>query len=340
MVQGFVAGIITHWIRAVKQSERANRVSLVLEIVRSVDGEEVGDWSAFAARYAQARGEAVLEVERAGAAGAEPVRHEVRVPALGSVESLGAVPATVLISEVSPDSPAQRAGLQSGDLIVAVDGRPVGSFVAFSELVRSSEGRALEIVYARAGERREVSIRPERKEADTGLGIPEERWLIGISPQATALQGAVALHRERNPMVALPAAARMTADLTRTFLGGMKRLVTGEVSRKQLAGPIGIAEIAHSAFERGWQPFVSTLALISINLGILNLLPIPVLDGGQALLILVESIKRSPLSLRTRELVQQVGVTALIMLMALAFWNDLARKFQVFLEWVRQSAGL
>jgi regulator of sigma E protease len=305
-----------------------------------VDGEEVGDWSAFAARYAQARGEAVLEVERADAAGAEPVRLEVRVPALGSVESLGAVPATVLISEVSPDSPAQRAGLQSGDLIVAVDGRPVGSFVAFSELVRSSEGRALEIVYARAGERREVSIRPERKEADTGLGIPEERWLIGISPQATALQGAVVLHRERNPMVALPAAARMTADLTRTFLGGMKRLVTGEVSRKQLAGPIGIAEIAHSAFERGWQPFVSTLALISINLGILNLLPIPVLDGGQALLILVESIKRSPLSLRTRELVQQVGVTALIMLMALAFWNDLARKFQVFLEWVRQSAGL
>jgi len=132
----------------------------------------------------------------------------------------------------------------------------------------------------------------------------------------------------------------MTADLTRTFLGGFSRIVTGEVSRKQLAGPIGIAQIAHNAFERGWQAYLSTLVLISINLAILNLLPIPVLDGGQALLIAVEGVKRSPLSLRTREIVQQIGVTFLLMLMALAFWNDLSRHWRTFVDWVRQSAGL
>jgi regulator of sigma E protease len=246
----------------------------------------------------------------------------------------------VLVDEVSPDSAAARAGLERGDLIVAVDGEPVGSFASFSERVRASGGRALEIVYARAGERREVRIEPERKEVDTGLGIPEERWLIGITAQAAAVPGAMGVDRERNPLVSVPRAIGMTADLTRTFLGGFSRLVTGEVSRKQLAGPIGIAQIAHSAFERGWQAYLSTLVLISINLAILNLLPIPLLDGGQALLIAVEGIKRSPLSLRTRELVQQVGLTFLVLLMGLAFWNDLSRHWQGFVDWVRQGAGL
>jgi regulator of sigma E protease len=308
--------------------------------VVSVNGEPVEDWTQFVERYAAAQGEVLLAVERAGAEGAEPEKAELRVSALGSVEALGVVPATVLVAQVSPDSPAERAGLQPGDLIVAVDGRPVGSFASFSELVRASNGRALDIVTARAGERRELRIQPERKEADTGLGIPEERWLIGITAQAAAVQGAMELDRVPNPLAAFPRGIAMTADITRTFLGGFSRIVTGEVSRKQLAGPIGIAQIAHNAFERGWQAYLSTLVLISINLAILNLLPIPVLDGGQALLIAVEGVKRSPLSLRTREIVQQIGVTFLLMLMALAFWNDLSRHWRTFVDWVRQSAGL
>jgi regulator of sigma E protease len=308
--------------------------------VVSVDGAAVEDWSQLAERYAAAEGEAAFAVERVAAEGEEPQRLALRVPALGSLEALGAVPATVLVAQVSPDSPAERAGLQPGDLLVAVDGRPVGSFASFSELVRASGGRALEIVYARAGERHEVRIQPERKEADTGLGIPEERWLIGITARDAVLPGEMAVDRVPNPLAAIPRAVAMTADLTGTFLGGFARIVTGEVSRKQLAGPIGIAQIASNAFERGWQAYLSTLVLISINLAILNLLPIPVLDGGQALLIAVEGVKRSPLSLRTREVVQQVGVTFLLMLMALAFWNDLSRHWQSFIDWVRQSAGL
>jgi regulator of sigma E protease len=310
------------------------------DVVRRVDGDEVEDWAGFEARYAQAAGEARLAVDRLAPGAEAPEALEVTVPALGSVEALGLVPATVLVAQVSPDSPAERAGLAAGDLIVAVDGRPVGSFASFSELVRASGGRALEIVYARSGERREVRIAPERKEADTGFGIPEERWLIGITAHAAAVPGAMATEQVRNPLQSVPRAIGMTAELTRTFLGGFARIVTGEVSRKQLAGPIGIAQIAHKAFESGWQTYLSTLVLISINLAILNLLPIPVLDGGQALLIAVEGIKRSPLSLRTREIVQQVGVTFLLMLMALAFWNDLSRHWRSFLDWVRQSAGL
>jgi len=130
------------------------------------------------------------------------------------------------------------------------------------------------------------------------------------------VQGAVGIDRETNPLVSVPRAVGMTADLTSTFLAGLKRLVSGDVSRKQLAGPIGIAEIAHNAFEQGWFAYLTTLILISINLAVLNLLPIPVLDGGQALLIAIEGVKRSPLSIRTRDIVQQIGVTVMVMLMA------------------------
>jgi regulator of sigma E protease len=123
--------------------------------------------------------------------------------------------------------------------------------------------------------------------------------------------------------VSVPRAVAMTAEVTRNFLAGLVKLVTGEVSRKAIAGPIGIARIAGNAYENGWEVYLSILVMISINLGILNLLPIPVLDGGQALIYAIEGIRRSPLSLHTRELVQQVGLTFLLLLIGLAFWNDL-----------------
>jgi regulator of sigma E protease len=312
------------------------------DAVIAVNGEAVDDWHGFATRYAAAgsSGEVALRVERSESGKTEPATVELAIPALGSTDALGVVPATVLVAGTSPDSPAEKAGMLPGDLIVAVDGAPVGSFAAFSELVRASGGRALEIASARGGERRDVTIKPLMLEADTGLGIPEERYLIGITAHAAAVQGAVGIDRETNPLVSVPRAIGMTAELTKTFLQGLKRLVSGDVSRKQLAGPIGIAEIAHSAFEQGWFAYLTTLILISINLAVLNLLPIPVLDGGQALLIAIEGVKRSPLSLRTREVVQQIGVTVMVMLMGLAFWNDLSRHWSRFVDWVRHSAGL
>ena len=129
----------------------------------------------------------------------------------------------------------------------------------------------------------------------------------------------------------------MTAEVTRTYVEGLGKLITGEVSRRQIAGPIGIAVIAHKALERGLEAYLSMLVLISINLGILNLLPIPVLDGGQAVLFAIEGIKRSPVSIRTRELVQQVGLTLLLLLMAVAFWNDLSRYWSRLVDFVRSG---
>lgn len=313
------------------------------DLVLAVDGTEVEDWSGFRAAYAAASDTATLTLSRPAASGEDDAtreEREVRVPAVGSLEALGVLPAAVLVAQVTPDSAAGEAGLTAGDLIVSVDGAPLGSFGSLVNAVRSSEGEPLEIAYARDGETRVVSIAPRKQEAKNALGVPETRWLIGIQSEVAALPGASAPDQERNPLVALPRAVGMTADATGRVLTGFKKLVTGEVERNNISGPIGIAVIAHKALEAGWEIYLGMLIMISINLGVLNLLPIPVLDGGQAVLFLVEGVKRGPLSLRTKEAVQTAGVMALLLLMGFAFWNDFSRFWGTFLEYLKQSAGL
>jgi len=316
------------------------------DLVESVDGEPVEDWEALRRIYESAAGPVRFGVRLVGTVAQEDKEEaplETRtVPALGTLAALGVVPATALVQEVSPGRPADRAGLQSGDLIVAVDGEPVGSFASFAETVRSSEGRPLEITYARGGEITRVLVAPEQEKVAGPLdieGMEESVYRIGISHAVATLPGAEQIDQVRNPMVAIPRAVEMTVDTTVLFLRGLGKLLTGEVKADKLAGPIGIAEIARKSLDIGWKAYLSTMILISINLGILNLLPIPVLDGGQALIYAIEGIQRSPLSLRTRERVQGLGLTMLLMLMGLAFWNDLSRHWSNFVEWLT-GAGL
>jgi regulator of sigma E protease len=301
-------------------------------VVTAIAGSPVETWTEFAQAYEAAGRDGRVAVTVQGV-GSEDER-ELTLPALGSPEELGAVAVNVLISGVSPDSAAEAAGLEVGDLIVAVDGAPVGSFGSFAEIVRTSDGRALELQYARDGELHRVQVAPQLVDYDSGFGIKEPRYLVGITAEVASLTGVLEEDREVNPIVALPRAVGMTVEVTQTFLAGLGKLVTGEVSRKQVAGPIGIAEIAGHAYERGWETYLSILVLISINLGILNLLPIPVLDGGQAVIFAIEGIRRAPLSIRTREIVQQVGFTFLMLLMGFAFWNDLSRQWTRLLDWL------
>jgi regulator of sigma E protease len=307
--------------------------------IGAVDGDPIEDWNALARRYAAAPAGSRLELSVERGAEEAPERLRVEVPVLGSIGALGVLPANVLVSGVSPDSAAERAGILAGDLVISVDGAPVTSFLSFAETVRSSGGQALDIAYARDGEARRVVIQPELRTIEIGPGLEDSRYLVGITAAAATLPGAFAIDRERNPLRALPRAVEMTVSITGTFLRGLGKIVTGEVSRNQIAGPIGIATIAGGSWERGWENYLMTMVLISINLGILNLLPIPVLDGGQALLFLVEGVKRSPISLRTRLAVQQIGLTVLALLMGMAFWNDISRHWSKVVDWLR-TGGL
>ena len=304
------------------------------EVVEAVGATEVEDWSQFAAAYAKAPAARGVSLTLRTGEGEEATRRTMVLPQLGSVEALGVLPADVLINTVSDDSAASEAGLESGDLILTVNGEPVGSFSSFADAVRTSGGEPLALQLARDGELLALSVTPRLQPFDAGMGIEEPRYLVGITAERASLMGTLGLDQERRPWVAFPRAVGMTVDVTRTFLQGLGKLVTGEVSRKQVAGPIGIAEIAGNAFERGWETYLSILVLISINLGILNLLPIPILDGGQAVIFALEGLMRAPLSLRTREIAQQVGFTMLVLLMGLAFWNDLTRQWSRLLDWL------
>lgn len=302
--------------------------------VVEVAGAEIGDWGGLAAAYAAASGDALtLRIERPDLE-AETQTLELTVPVLASLEALGTIPAVVLVAGVSEGMPADEAGIVAGDMIVRVDGEPIGSFFTFQETVFASGGRDLEILVAREGATRTVSVAPRLTTTDVG-GTEEDLYLIGIQGENAILAGRMGIDRELNPLVSIPRSAQLTVELTTLFLQGLKRLVSGEISRKNLGGPIEIARQSHMALQRGFQDFLRLLVLISINLGILNLLPIPILDGGQALVYTVEAVKRGPLSLRTREFVQQIGLVFLMMLMGLAFWNDISRHWSTFVDWLR-----
>ncbi len=308
--------------------------------VAEVAGEPVEDWQGFERVYRNAEGTESVPVLVARATGQredgelEEVDVELTLPSLGSLDALGVIPAVVLVQAVSPDMPAAQSGLEAGDLILAVNGRPIGSFLTFRETVLGSGGRALDIQFARQGETRTVSLQPKKRPSQIE-GLDQEEYLIGIQGMNAILRGSVAVDQVRNPIDSLPRAFGMTWDATRLYLRGLEKLIVGDISRKALGGPIEIAKQSHSAFQQGWDTFFNLLMFISINLGVLNLLPIPILDGGQIVLILVESVKRGPLSLRTREFVQQVGLMMLVALMGFAFWNDVSRYWSTFFDWVR-----
>jgi regulator of sigma E protease len=305
--------------------------------VRSVAGVEVEDWESMRRAYEAAEGGQVVLAIARGFGGESAEELEVEVPVLGDLDTLGVVTAKLLVARVVEGSPAERAGLQVGDLILGVDGRPIGSFYSFMETVRASEGRALRLVYARAGMTRELDLAAEERMVPGPFGIEgmeEKVYQIGIAHEIAALPGVMGLDQERNPLVAFPRAFAMTVDHTRSLLRGLGKLVRGELGSDQLRGPITIVQIARKSLDLGWQPYLITMIFISINLGVLNLLPIPILDGGQILIASVEGIKRAPISMRSREMVQQIGFIVLVLLMGLAFWNDLSGQWTRFVKWL------
>jgi len=330
--------------------------------ILSVGGQDVDGWEGLAAAQADhatgAGGTVVWKVERAvrlaPEAGAQeaggtpapppaPEVFEVTLPGIARLDRLGLVPATILVDAVSEGRPAAEAGLVRGDLILDVDGVAVGSFRSFVSLIQTSAGRPLNITFARNGETQTATLRA-REEIVAGRydieGMEERIYQIGLAPERSWLSGPVVPQRIRNPIESIPQAFSMTYDMTVSYLDGLSRVFTGDVGADKLSGPIGIARIARKSLDRGFEEYLWMMMLISINLGILNLLPIPILDGGQALIYAIEGIKRSPLSMRSRELASSLGFAVLVLLMGRAFWNDLTPTWTKFVDWISSSNGM
>ena len=288
--------------------------------VIALNGVKLEGWHELAAAYVKARGEVTLRVAR----GEKNEERDVRAPALGSLDALG-VTTAVIVNEVSAGSPAAKAGLATGDLLVAVDSHPIGTFQSFRETVQASEGAALLIAFVRAGETRTTSLAPEKMRTEIAPGVFENVYRVGIAGAAGLAAGAYHVQRIRNPFVAIPRAVEMTGAMTAQFLKGLGHIFAGRVSRDAIGGPIEIARQAKIAWDFGWESFLRMLVLISINLGILNLLPIPVLDGGQAIMYTLEAALKDRFTLRAREIAQTVGFALLLTLMMFALYNDFTK---------------
>ena len=224
------------------------------------------------------------------------------------------------IGSVEPGSPADRAGIQKGDRIVALNGKPVAHWEELSKGIKASGGSALAVQLQRSGQELTVNLQPIKKESQNIFGEKKEDWMIGIGSQVSIEKGA--------PGLAIVKAFSQTYEYARLTLVGLYKMVKGEVSPRNLGGPILIAQMAGQQAQEGVGNFLAFLAVLSVNLGVLNLLPIPVLDGGHLLFFLVEAVIGRPVAIRHREMAQQLGIFLLMLLMVYAFYNDIARFFE------------
>ncbi|HYM86561.1 MAG TPA: RIP metalloprotease RseP [Pseudoxanthomonas sp.] len=231
--------------------------------------------------------------------------------------------APAMVEKTQPGSPASKV-LLAGDRITAIDGDPVRSFSEITPLVQKlgARGGIAMIEVERNGERLALDIQPTWTR-DAGSG--RDYWTLGIAPPTQATPAAYDAEQQFGLLAAIPAAFREAGKLTSSSLGMMRRMLTGHASVKNISGPLTIAQVANATAKRGVDWFLYFLALLSLSLAIINLLPIPVLDGGHLLYYLIELAKGSPLSERAMATGQYVGLAMLASLMGLAFYNDILR---------------
>ncbi len=226
-----------------------------------------------------------------------------------------------VVDSVAKGSPAAQAGLQAGDELLAIDGRTVVSTVDVTEIVRAAADRPIDIEFRRDGRQLRTRLVPSTI-VERGRSIG--RIGVAFRSDPSAMAGLVTEVRYGPFAALLKAGARTweTADLCIRLIG---RMVTGDMSWKNLSGPVTIADYAGQSAHLGLGPYLGFLALISVSLGVLNLLPIPVLDGGHLMYYLAEIIRGGPLPERVVEIGQQIGLALLAVLMVFALYNDINR---------------
>lgn len=262
---------------------------------------------------------------------------EVKVPKGNRrFEALGLFSPDLVISHIEPGQPAEKAGLKEGDRIVSVGGVKIKVWDEFSKQVRGSKGKALQLEWSRQGKPMKATLTPEQTViADPLMGkdnplAREPVYRIGVSP-ATRADTSLMIERSLNPVDWIRRGLRETWTMTSMTVEALTKLVTGHLSLKLLGSPIMIYKVAGNSYRMaggghyGWVSFFSNLALLSITLGLVNLLPIPVLDGGHATFFIIEWIRGRPLSLKIMELAQQVGLFILMSLFAFVLYNDFYR---------------
>lgn len=224
------------------------------------------------------------------------------------------------IDEVMADSPAARAGFQAGDVIVAIDGQSIKSFQEMQRVVSTSADQPLKFEIDRGGLRMDLTATPDRREHEDRFGNKIRVGVIGIrrTMQAQDLE-----YQRHGILDSIVLGVGETHFVISRTLGYLRDVVLGREAADQLGGPIRIAEVSGQVASNGFIPLLNLTAILSVSIGLLNLFPIPLLDGGHLLFYLMEAIRRKPLSERTQEIGFRIGLSLVLMLMIYATFNDL-----------------
>ena len=234
---------------------------------------------------------------------------------------LGIEESPPLVTSVAQSSPAAKAGIEAGDHVVKIGDQTIHTWSQMTGIVKESPNRPLQIEVLREGHRTSLTVTPSAEKTMVN-GQSLEVGKIGI-----AGPGGRSIMRSSSPLLSLYDGFKATWGLTELTIVGLYKMIVGDISSKNIGGPLTIANISGEAAAQGASNVIYLIAILSINLGVLNLLPIPILDGGHLLFFLIEGILRKPLGERQREIAQQAGLVLLVGVMIFAFWNDLERIF-------------
>lgn len=225
------------------------------------------------------------------------------------------------IIEVTEGSAAEKAGLQAGDRIVKVDGQPIDTWHPFTYFVRQSPNKVMELLVERNGSSLVLNITPTAVALKDGTEVGQ----VGAQLQVLPPDEQYLIMQQYNPFSALYEASDKTWQLMGLTVKMIGKLVVGDVKLTNLSGPVSIAKGAGMSADSGFIYYLMFMALISVNLGIINLFPLPVLDGGHLLFLVIEKIKGGPVSERVQDFCYRIGIMALMLLMGLALFNDFSR---------------
>jgi len=238
---------------------------------------------------------------------------------LSIIYSVGVPSLTSRVGSVQEGSAAFEAGIQKGDIILDINGKEVSYWLDLADIISKSKGRELMITIRRKNHVHDIYVTPKLVRAKNIFGEEIDLYRIGISASSQTVI------EKQNPFKAIILGVEQTWYITKLTLISVVKIIKHELSVKTLGGPILIAQMTGAYAKEGLMPFMFFMALLSVNLGILNLLPIPVLDGGHLFFYVIELIIGKEVNIKWREMAQQVGVALLIMLMIFVFYNDIMR---------------
>ncbi len=255
---------------------------------------------------------------------AGPAANILFAPILLTLVFLIGVPVTLaVIGQTFPNKPGAIAGLRTGDAIVSVDGKPIDNWDELSHSIRESGGKSLQLVVRRpAGSDNlvKLNIQPVQDDEDTALGGKSKIWIIGVLPRGDEIK------KRETPLVALQRGVVGSWQISHDIVVGIYSIINGTTSaRKALGGPIMIAQMAGKEAHQGFAEVSMFMVMLSLELGIINLLPVPLLDGGHLAFFVIEGVRGKPLKVRHREIAMQVGLFLLFILMAFVILNDISR---------------